>query len=808
MAGKRGSGAVVMTLDDYRPPEPRGKDFAGRPRPFSGREERVVDMFGGGDPRELGLTLRQFEDMAKECRDQPEWRTLADKAADYYDHNQFTAEKLKELENRGLPPLARNLVWPTVNLILGIEAKNKKDFKVAGDTDDQTEVAEGLTSMLHQAERETRADNCISNAFAATTKCGVGWVGIAEKQDPFRYWLEVEDIHRREMWWDWYARKWDLSDARYVIRRRWYDIDEVSAWYPDWTPVLRAATESWGDWWLTAIQKQPWLYDASETQRRTSLQELDWLDATRRRVCLYEVSYQTWVRGLVLRKPDDSAVELDRNNPEQMAAIAAGALRPEPATYARWRRSIWAGPHRLADTDRVPNRLRYVPFWGFREDLTGIPYGVVRGMISQQDEINARRQFLMWALGAVRIEMDSDALDLKANSVEEVLDIVAQPDALVQLNPQARGARFKVDRNDRMSEQQFQILQDAQQGLQDVAGVYKQMLGDSGGVTAGIAINQLIDQGTTGLAELFDNHGYGRTRVGEVMVDAIRDRVRGRETPVTVGEWGNKRTIIILNQRVMDPETGVEALRNDTSASTLKVALDETPSTPTYKQQLMLRLGEVLKSLPEQMQAVLAPYYFEMSDFPKRHEMAKELRKVLLGVETADGEEADPEKAQLQQQLQEAMALIEQLQNAPEAKVKEAQANKLRVEAAKIMETSDEEAAKIRAQADLARAQTAEVVARTAEMIHRPPVVVEGEPEGGRKPQASGPAGADRSGLKSPPTTGGRMQDFDADGGSPAAQQDTQQQDGRESADEGSAGAGLAAPAEAPQDFDDQGLRF
>jgi hypothetical protein len=719
------------------PAMPYGNDDGrrGQAMPARGPGEdfgQVIDTLNPHrDTRRDGLSLRRFEEFTMQTRQQPDWRSNADKCADYYDHNQITPERLRELRNRGMPPLTKNLIKPTIDLILGIEAQNKRDWRVEGDNDDWQETAEGLSALLHQSERESRADQAISDAFAGQIKSGLGWIEVAPQQDPFRWYMTVGTVHRREMWWDWFAREPDLSDGEFLIRRRWYPIAYLQAVWPEWRGVFANARDNWGRWWMQAEEQQPYLVEASDQAARTSLSEMEWIDRTRNRICLYEVMYKVWVRGMVCRLPDDTVIECDLDDPAQVAAINAGEYVPEPAVYSRWRESLWAGPFRLADSGKVPNRLRYIPFWGFREDLTGVPYGIIRGMVSQQDEVNARRQMLMWLLSAKRIEMDSDALDTKANTVEEMLDIINQPDAAILLNPQARNARFKVTSDLGLAAQQFDILQDAQQGLQDVAGVYKQMLGDGGGVTAGIAINQLINQGTVGLAKMFDNYGYARRLVGERKLDLIRDRIQGKRTEVVVGEYGGKRTIIVLNDPQVHPETGETVLVNNTAASKVKVALEDTPSTPTYRQQLMTTLGEVLKSLPPEMQALLVPYYLELSDVPKRHEMAKLIRKQ-LGLLGEDEEEADPEKAELKAKLEQALALIEQLQKAPEAKLKEAQALKTQAEAAKLeqearieAEKGQRETEKIAAEAALARANTQKVVAETVNIIHPP------EPEPG-----------------------------------------------------------------------------
>lgn len=43
-------------------------------------------------------------------------------------------------------------------------------------------------------------------------------------------------------------------------------------------------------------------------------------------------------------------------------------------------------------------KFPYVPFWGKKEDRTGVPYGLVRGMMYMQDNANATNSKLRWGM--------------------------------------------------------------------------------------------------------------------------------------------------------------------------------------------------------------------------------------------------------------------------------------------------------------------------------------------------------------------------------------------------------------------------
>ena len=597
---------------------------------------------------------------ANEVRFQPTWRVEADKCAEYYAGNQLDPELAAELQQKGMGPLVTNLIAPTVNILLGTEAKTRSDWRVIADSDDYQEVAEAQSAKLFEAERETRADRACSDAYASQIISGLGWVEVARNSNPFEYPYRVQSIHRREMFFDWRAKKPDLSDAKYVIRKRWYDIDEVCSFFPESADLIRAAGTGWPALWLERAKEDVTLMHAFNVERRLSMEDWEWRNFNNRTVAVTEVWYRVFVKGMILDLPDRT-VEFQMLNPMHLAAIATGKVMPKQAVYSKLRRAFFVGMHKIADDDMGQSGLPYIPFWGYREDLTQIPYGVVRSMIGPQDEVNARRRKLMWQLSAKRVIVDSDALDQRYNDFSDVVNEVSRPDAVVVLNPQRRNAQgFLVDPNSGLSEQQFKIMEESKQAIQEVAGIFNAMMGRESSTSSGLAINSLVEQGNTGAAEINDNYRYARRMVGERLLQLINEDLAGKQCDVICGEIGTKRKVIVLNKPAIDPETNIHYLKNDVSKAKTKVALEDVPSTPAYRAQMQVMLAEVMKSLPPQLQATMAPYFIESTELKDRHEIASQLKKQ-LGIQTdEEGNEIDPQVMQLQQQIQEMQAYIQQ----------------------------------------------------------------------------------------------------------------------------------------------------
>lgn len=647
-------------------------------------------QYAGKTPGGAGLAHRQFRMFLEDCRWQPAWRNMADKCVDYYDGNQLDQDTLLALERKGMGPLIRNITAPLINVVLGMEAKTRTDWRCVADTDELQEVAEALSAALHESERESRADRACSDAYAGQVKAGLGWVEVSRNADPFQYPYRCQYVHRREIWWDWRDESPDLHKARYLIRKRWFDIDQAVAFFPEHAELLQATVGDPNRYDLIVSKRALDLGMDLEESRGLDIEDIEeWRSFDRHRICLYEVWYRIFVRGFVAKLPNGEVVEVDTRNPVHLALLNRGAMRAERAVYSKLRSSIWAGPHRLVDLAYPKRQLPYVPFWGYREDRTGVPYGLIRAMISPQDEVNARLQKMMWLLGAKRVMMDSDALNQELQTPADMLAELARPDAVIFMNPSRtnRQNAMLVEDNLQLADAQFKVLQDAMMSSQQVVGIFNAMLGRDSSTTANSALQTLVDQGTTALAEINDNQRFARRTVGERLLDLRRDDMAGQQVDIAAGEQGRRR-VITLNKPIerIDPQTqkAQVVIQNNTAVVKVRVALDDIPSAPAYREQQFTMLAELTKGLPPQLQAVIAPFIIEASDLQKRRDIADTLRKAMgQPIPKTPEEEKAAEAAQAEQAA--FMADIQRKTMLAELEERQAKATELRAKAVKAM---------------------------------------------------------------------------------------------------------------------------
>lgn len=607
-----------------------------------------------------GWNLTRLLNMLQDCDDQPDWRIRADLAAAYVDGKQFTPEQEAYARAQGLSDLRpTNLIARSIRAMCGQEAKSRTDVKVQADEDEFSDVCDVLNVKLKEAQRETYADMAVSQAYAGQVGPGIGWVEVAHNVDPLAYRYRVNEVHRSEMWWDWRARDLVLlRDARWIARKRWQDLDELEAAMPQHRALLRMVSNGWSgfafDNTIDEAMMRQWDGSAAAEGRWSQYQRRsEWYDSARKRVKLYEVWYRVPAMGVMLIHGPNRYTLYNPNNQAHVQAVASGRVQVAKMLTTQVRMALFAGPHRLQDIGTTRRNFPYIPFFAYRDDEDLSPYGVVDGMISPQDEYNSRRLRVNWMLRARQILMDSDALDLKANTLEDVAKAVMRPDLTVVLNPNRanRNANaFQILSQFQLQKEQVEVMQDAKQLLQDVPGFYGAQLGQAAsGVTSGIANSLLIEQGAVAMGDLNDNYRHSRRAVFEELVDRIVEDMVYPGMQVKIG-MGESRRVVVLNQ--WDPEAG--EMVNNVADAPVRVGLGDVPSTPAFRLQQQQTLGQLIQALAQtapQAAALLAPSLVEATDLPDRKERADDIRRA-LGIPTAE-DKAAAQAAQQQQQAEQ-----------------------------------------------------------------------------------------------------------------------------------------------------------
>lgn len=618
------------------------------------------------------FSLYALERMLRDCAEQPNWRLRAAVCAAYYDGKQLSELQKWHIRQEDLEERAINLIRPVINSVLGQEAKSRTDVKVESDDDSYADVAEVVSARLKEAERETRAHMAVSDAYASMVKKGLGWVHVSKNSDPLAYPYRVESVPIDEIWWDWRGQRGVtlLDGCRWLVRARFIDLDELEAAMPQHRDVLRQSVKSWENYLDTsgAMLGEPEevsLASAFDSERRFSLtvNRMDWVDAARKMIKLYEVWYRVPATVAVLHLGQKKVV-YDPKDPRHVEAVSRGLVKVSKGITSQVRRALYAGPHRLLDEGTDKRNFPYFPFFAFRDDDDKSPYGMIDGMIAPQDEYNERRLRIQWMLKARQVEMDSDALDTNYNSISDIADAIMRPDLVAITNPNRMNRNqtaIKLGNGLNMQPEQFQVMADSKQLIQDTAGRYASQLGNRpAGVTSGIANSILVEQGEQSMGEMNDNYVYGRRSTFEHLVDEICSDLKEDRLQVPIGT-GKTRRVVVLND--WDPQTGMPV--NQVKDASIKTALAETPNTPAFRQQTQQQVAQIIQALGNNPQAaaILAPAYIESTSLPNRQEVADNLRKAsglpVPGDKNAQAQAEAMQQQQMQKQQQQADAMAQ-----------------------------------------------------------------------------------------------------------------------------------------------------
>lgn len=599
------------------------------------------------------FTQTQLLNLMGDIDGQPDWRTDANRCCAYYDGDQIPPQVAAVLEERGQPVECQNLIAPAIDSVLGTEAKTRSDLRVEAnyENDDMEKLTEALNAEFYTVCQEMRIDRVRSDAYAGQIKAGLSWVEVRRNPDVTGPRYIAEQINRNEVDWDWLSKKPDLRDARWVRRRRWIDLDEAVMLFPQRAETLKNAVGTWDT--FDDIERIDGddvdLRSGWEERQTWSRNEAEYLSTSRDRIMLYVIYYRVYERIPMLALPTGKMVEYDKNNIAHAVAVASGRVKVEMRLVSFIRESWWAGPYHLGDRpcDAPQGMFPLVPFWGFRKDQSGIPYGLVSRMISAQNSYNFRHLKVTWLLQASQVIMDSDATSMTAEQVRKEAN---RPDGVFVLNADRKNKTkaadaLQINRDSSVSAQQMQVMEYDRQNIQDCAGIYSSYMGqDTSGVVSGIAVSNLVEQSSTTLAEINDNYTMACNALGELVLNYLLEDLKQKTsyTIVVNRKEKRRRKVVTINTPGDDGK-----ITNDISRLDARIVLAPIDSTPAYRAQLADRLIGIIQKLPPQAQSAVIDLVLELVEIPNKDEF---IDRVSRALGTQDPQYMTDEEKQASQQ--------------------------------------------------------------------------------------------------------------------------------------------------------------
>lgn len=584
-----------------------------------------------------------FED-AEEATDDA--RKAAERDRDYYDHKQLTSEEKAELNKRGQPDVVINRIHSKVDYLMGYEAANRTDPRAFPRTPQDEGASEAATDGLRFVEDSADLKSKFSNVWENMLIEGYGGVELTIEEGA----NGSRDI--KAVGWDWdrlfydpHSRKPDFSDARYLGGVLWMDVEDA---------------------------KQRWPDKADEIERTMSERTMS---------VTYEdrPSWQNWSTP-GKRKRVRIVQMYHRENGQWMHCTftKGGKLESIPVPFVDQDGQSWCPLFlQSAYVNRKNER-----------------YGLVRQMISVQDEINKRRSKALHRLSMRQVRSERGAVD----DVDLAKRELSKPDGWIETNP---GFEFELLPQGDLLTAELNMLQEAKNEI-ELLGPNAAMLGKDDNAPSGRAILANQAGGQTEITVLLDRHRHLKRRVWEGAWNLIRQYkdqewwVRVTDDEKNVKFVGFNRPITMLDELMTRAEqSGVPP---DQAQAEIEQAAAQNPMFAQQLQQVIrvenqpsqMFMDITLEEVPdvanvseEQFKALvqLAP---AVTFPPQVYLKASSLRNKKELIEELDGAKASPEQQALEQEvanlnLEKLRAEVAKL--AAEIDEKQANALKTRVEA-------------------------------------------------------------------------------------------------------------------------------
>ncbi len=640
--------------------------------------------------------------------------------ADFVDGDQWSEADAKALRDRGQAPLKFNKTATFTRWITGTERRTRIESKVLPREDDDVKSADIKTKMLKFTADINKTPRHRSRAFQDAIHVGVGWLEDGARSDPGDEPLFSRSESWRNMWWDALSREDDLSDARYLFREKWVDLDVSVSMFPDRRRALELAAETHelfaeeehDEHFRTALY---WRDDETGKARATA-QLVDTsfhIGQRRKRVRLIECWYRVPVKTEILRTFTDrqtppevigliqkqNGETFDSSNAMHERLIAQGFASTFDAIKLQVRVAIFTMRHVLQDMESPyrHNRFPFTPVWGYRRDRDGMPYGVVRNMRDPQDDLNKRRSKALFILSTRGIIGDVDAFD----DWDEVEEELARPDYILK---KKRGRDVEINTDNTLADQHLKLMDQDEKFLESSAGVTEENLGESTNAISGRAILARTNQGTLVTATLFDNLRWATQHQGEIrlsLVEQFMDEPRVMRITNEEGESSFER----INFPVRN-EDGSVTIENDIQGRQADFIVDAQDFRESVRLAMFEQMMQMISNLDPEISLKLLDLVFELSDLPGKEEMVKRIRAINGQVDPDDPDAAEKEAQRIATEAEQ--AALEKRGLSADAKQKEALAEQKIADAARkrsdVMEKSTAIAAQLQAFPELAAA--------------------------------------------------------------------------------------------------------
>ena len=613
--GVEGAAVPKTALADFLARDAIGNPHDARElgRPVNGLPgaDPIAGAYPGNIEDAHAKIVRWFEAAERASIDE---REEAEMSRRYVNGIQWTDEEIAALRRRGQPVITVNRIRDKISLLTGMERKQRSDPKCFPRTPSEEERADAATQALRYVADDTEFPAIRSAVFEEILVEGFGGAELGLEDDgKGGANVTITHVPWDRIWRDPHARAGDFSDAVHLGLVLWMDKDQLLDMYP-------GADETIDD----GFSEHFGSYDDKPGV-------VQWRDNTRQRVRVVQAYWREggeWWGATINR---------------------AGFLaEPQPSPF-KDKRGRSACPLVLQSA--------YV-------DHENRRFGMVRDLISLQDEINKRRSKALHLLSVNRTIAEAGAVDDEDHARREA----AKPDGWITVNP---GLKLEMQPGGDLAMGQFKLLEHATAEMQQ-KGPNAAMSGTDPRDQSGRAILAQQAGGAAANEPLADALRMWSRRVMEVAWMACREFWKAERWLRVTDDIGKLQFLGINRQvRLMDelgamPEEQralamqqlqlvpgdprllqVVRVENDISDLEVDIDIEEGQDVPAMAAEQFQTLAQMVPNLPPHMQEPAWKILIRSSSLKDKGELMEMLEQ---------SEQAAAQAAQAAAPIQQAMA--------------------------------------------------------------------------------------------------------------------------------------------------------
>lgn len=560
-------------------------------------------------------------------------------------------KQAREQDNPPRPCLSLNKIPEKIDQVEGEFRQLKPSFKIRGvDSAADPKTAEIISGIIRFIEWNSDGRNAYNTSHSSTLYCGRGaWrIDIVDcEEDPFQRDIVINRVtNPLSIIVDPNCKKLDKSDADFMFITEQMTKEKYEKNYPDapienWADNLKEA-----DGWRTKNEIRVVEYWYKETGEET----------------FYRVSRYTDGIASEMTVDEKGLLETD------IVLKKKKASRPRVKWCKMTNNKVLAGPF-----DWPSKYFPIIIETGKELFIKG--HSKKRGMVRHAK--TPQEMYNYWSSALT----EQVALQPKApyqvtagmiDGYEHIWDNANNknfPYLPYKPDTQMPGVSPKREAPPQMSVAMASELQRMSHDIMAAMGIYQASLGDSGPEKSGRAIFARQRQGSTGSFTFTDNFGAALVYSMKVLIDLIPYVYDTERIIRIVGDDGQERTVPInarptanIVQEFEGLQPGASGYIHDMNIGKYDAVVTIGPSYATQREELATVLGEIIKSMPANIGAVLLETFVKTLDMPNSDVIAQKIQQAMT-----QGNGPSPDQMLAQKKLE--LEGIEEMRKGFEAKI-------------------------------------------------------------------------------------------------------------------------------------------